>query len=727
MITNINCIKNVGKFKNCNSGGITLTNKVVVFGKNTNGKSTLTSIFTSLREKNNDLIIGRKSFDATENPEVIIKVNDKNYIFRNNVWNEEFSKIEVFDTKFITDNVCNTEEINFQQQQNLNGVLLGDVGKIKLHEIKSLTEQINQLGVQKREITTFLTPILKGNLTVEEFSKLEQDTDVDRKIKEKEEEIEQLKNKTKLLSKINNSFFKFNFESIKEIAKSQVEVDYNSIKDHLEKHHLETSQGKKFLQDGSNLSRDDSCIFCGQNLDESAKKLIESYREVFSSKFVEFQRQVINTIDSFENMNFKDKIAKERLELQELGLSLDLSDEKISDLVSSKNSLLETIKPKKEDLSLSIDLDADEHFKKLTMEFNHINSILQKEKESLSKDKELVDLNKELDILKLTKERYNQEIVEKVDNYNGLNIETERLSSQRQTKNTELESYATDIFQRYRDKINSYLVELNANFTLDDFSHLKKLRGQDEFLFTISFDSCPNISPYQREHNQPCFRNTLSESDKRTLAFAFFLSKLSLDSDLDKKVVIFDDPISSFDKERKRKTKHLLLDVNCDGKKPEQIIVLTHQEDFLKEITRELDTFGENYTALKINSGQICLVSNINKEFPDDEVLNKLERLKELNAEDSIEENFFGDCRIVFENILKRKYFEKLSPVIAENPRASVRTFVDTIYENGDFKTKFIRLCNDMQFPLHDNSIPEPTDGDKKSILKDFFEVLREI
>lgn len=727
MITNINRIKNVGKFRNCNSGGVTLTNKVLVFGKNTNGKSTLTSIFTSLKNKNKDLIIGRKSFGATENQNIVIRGNDKNYIFQNNDWNEEYSEIEIFDTKFITDNVCNTEEISFQQQQNLNGVLLGDVGKIKLQEIKSLTEQITQKGVQKREITTYLTPILKSVLTVEQFSDLKEDSEIDKKIKAKEDEIEQLKNKTKLLSKINSSFFNFNFESLKTTIVTQVEVDYNPIKEHLEKHSLETSEGKKFLQDGSNLNQEDSCIFCGQNLTDSAKQLINSYKEVFSTQFIKLQKEIVDAINRFEGINFEDKITKEKLELQELGLTLNLDEDKIKDISDSKNSLLEKIKPKKEDLSFVINFETDEDFTKLTTIFNEIKSILQKEKENLSEEKELSVLNKGLEILKLTKERFKEEIIEKLNSYSALNTDTATLTSQRQQKNIELETYATDIFQRYRDKINHYLAELNANFTLDDFSHLKRMRGQDEFLFTISFDSCPNISPYASTYNQPSFRNTLSESDKRTLAFAFFLSKLSLDSDLDKKVVVFDDPISSFDKERKRKTKHLLLDVNCEGKKPEQIIVLTHQEDFLKEISRELDSFGESYTTLKINSGDIELVPDINKEFPDDEIISKLEYLKELNSLESIEKDFFGDCRIILENVLKRKYFEKLSPVIAENPRASIRTYGETVYENGEFKTKFMRLCNDMQIPLHDNSIPAPSDGDKKSILTDFFDILGNI
>jgi len=77
---------------------------------------------------------------------------------------------------------------------------------------------------------------------------------------------------------------------------------------------------------------------------------------------------------------------------------------------------------------------------------------------------------------------------------------------------------------------------------------------------------------------------------------------------------------------------------------------------------------------------------------------------------------------------MKRKYYSKLSEIIKSNPRASIRRFVDEIYPNDEQTYKdFVRLCNDLQVPLHDNSIPAPSAGDKKSILQDFFKILEKI
>jgi hypothetical protein len=53
----------------------------------------------------------------------------------------------------------------------------------------------------------------------------------------------------------------------------------------------------------------------------------------------------------------------------------------------------------------------------------------------------------------------------------------------------------------------------------------------------------------------------LSDSEKRTLAFAFFLAKLKNDDNLSQKIVILDDPFSSFDSNRREKTIQLFRDL----------------------------------------------------------------------------------------------------------------------------------------------------------------------
>jgi wobble nucleotide-excising tRNase len=95
----------------------------------------------------------------------------------------------------------------------------------------------------------------------------------------------------------------------------------------------------------------------------------------------------------------------------------------------------------------------------------------------------------------------------------------------------------------------------------------------------------------------PTFKNTLSEGDKSSLAFAFFLAKLESDKELDKKVVMFDDPISSLDSHRKSHTADQVMKFSQLAK---QVIVLTHDTFFARALWSK---FSDKKTLLT----QLCI------------------------------------------------------------------------------------------------------------------------
>ena len=66
-----------------------------------------------------------------------------------------------------------------------------------------------------------------------------------------------------------------------------------------------------------------------------------------------------------------------------------------------------------------------------------------------------------------------------------------------------------------------------------------------------------------------------------TLALAFFLAQLELDPELDKKVVVFDDPFTSQDSSRRTWTQQRISRI---AKLAKQVIVLSHEPRFLRLI-----------------------------------------------------------------------------------------------------------------------------------------------
>ena len=80
------------------------------------------------------------------------------------------------------------------------------------------------------------------------------------------------------------------------------------------------------------------------------------------------------------------------------------------------------------------------------------------------------------------------------------------------------------------------------------------------------------------EPTSPSFPTTLSPSDRRLLALAFFFSLLDGDPDLPARTLVFDDPACGLDKRRKTK----VVDAVMGFAGRVQIVVLSHDADFVR-------------------------------------------------------------------------------------------------------------------------------------------------
>lgn len=122
-------IKNIGKFSNCQMSGCQFNDNTIIYGKNTLGKSTLTSIFRSLQTGSKKIIEGRKTFGTTNQPAIQIRFSDgtnRELIdYSSNKWSEGNANILIFDTQFISENVFQGEHITFDNQKSLNQIIIG--------------------------------------------------------------------------------------------------------------------------------------------------------------------------------------------------------------------------------------------------------------------------------------------------------------------------------------------------------------------------------------------------------------------------------------------------------------------------------------------------------------------------------------------------------------------------------------------------------------------------
>ena len=742
----IQYIKNVGKFFDCQIAGNQLNENTIIYGRNAIGKSTLVSIFRSLQTGNKKIIEGRKTFGTTGEPKIQIRfsdgINREMLDYSSNKWSEGNPNLLIFDTQFISENVFQGEQITFNNQKSLNQIIIGTKGIELNAEIQKLQNELNELTERKRKLTSDFNKLLPsseyGNIQIDKFCALPELNGLDDQIKTKKEEYERAKNReliTDTLNKYLDVLKKLENLDYDRILNQTINFNPVEIDNHIVKHWKNPKSSKDFLKQGLELTKDEKefCVFCGQRLSDTELDLLKVYEQFFKGEYQQLQNQVLAHKKQLDSINLESQIVNLRSDLEKYSLSTKLNSEDFDKVVSEFKELTDDFNKKSKDLYyVPLKSYFNTFIKAIRYLIEEIQRISEEYFPANGKGITLSEVAIQIRELELSKKRIHETFKNICKEYNEINESFETKRVLRETKRRELENYSLDIFGKHKSSINDYLRKMGANFIIDDLQPIKKLKGSDERLFSIKFYDSHQVSLDSDDENVPNFKNALSESDKRVLAFAFFLSLLSNDVELDKKILFFDDPFSSFDEERKRDTIQLLADIQFnDGvtiKTPLQKIILTHEKTFYRDIY--LKSFNQPQT-LRIEFDKVVNGINtstikycdIDEEFPDDYIIAKIKRLKEIHSNRSFNEKYDGDCRIVLENIFKRKYYFLLEEEIKK--RKSVRTFTTSLqsrYPESDYN-KLLRLCNDLNIELHDNDTV-PSEGDHSSILRDFFECI---
>lgn len=749
----INKIENVGKFQNCQSGGLQFAEDTIIYGRNTQGKSTLTSIFRSLKSGNPKIVEGRKTFGCSTRQQIEIRFKDGTtteiYQFPSAKWNSGFKSILIFDAHFISENIFEGERISYDQQKSLNQIIIGDHGLQLNHEINNLQKDLDELTNKKRQLTNTFSKLIPakefGNIDLENFCALPelQEINIDTEISELKNQIELTKNRDIIIGAINNHisiFSRMDIKNIESSLTSTVKFNPATIDEHIKKHWNNQEASKDFLRVGLDLTKPnkDTCVFCGQDLKKEQKELLEVYSDFFKGEYEQLQKNVNSIKAQVDKWNIEKDFALLEADLAKYNLIFDFSDQDKQLLFDKKNKLCSIISEKATNLYYQPQDNLLTDLSGLTQKLvNSLKNLLSTKFPNDSKAESVGLLQSKLKKAELNKKRFEEEFKKLCNEFAQNNSAFNAKRTLREQKRKDLEVYSTEIFSKHATSINKFLGKMGADFKIEDMEQMKNIIGQSERLFTIVFFNSHKVKIDETNEAAHSFKNTLSESDKRLLAFAFFLSILSLDSDLDRRIIIFDDPFSSFDEERKRTTIFLLADIGYNSKdtagatitkKPLQKIILTHEKYFFREIyvkafsraqTLKIEYAGE------VNGIKSCKLSycKVEEDFPNDEIISKIVKVRGLQGSKNSTHNYQSDCRIILENIFKHKYYFELSEHIAN--KRSVRTFVlhlQSRYTENDFN-RLSRLCDDLNIELHDNTLTN-SNGDHEAILKDFFTCL---
>lgn len=168
----------------------------------------------------------------------------------------------------------------------------------------------------------------------------------------------------------------------------------------------------------------------------------------------------------------------------------------------------------------------------------------------------------------------------------------------------------------------------------------------------------------------------LSDGEKTTLAFAYFLARLKLfykKEDLKNLVVVIDDPISSLDEQRIYNTTCLVAKINqelareklSNEKDKAQVFVLTHNHTFMARLINMVGKKHARYFQLERHQGQLKIVckDKFNGYFDTFYLLlfrEVYEFAKKEKVQDNCNEaiNYGNKVRILLESFLKINFID---------------------------------------------------------------------
>ncbi|GAA7021601.1 AAA family ATPase [Helicobacter pylori] len=739
----------MGEFKDYN----------VIFGNNGCGKTSLTRAFELLISKNNH-IEKYRTISTAESPSIEFECEDGSYKIEpnSNIGAPSF-KVEIYNSDFLHNNAPFNSEFGFKKLDDgviiLEGSVLGEE-----------TKEINQLKNCREKVEKRQKKIKDENDT--ETLSAEQES----KIKEYDEEIEKIRkevtSKTIQIApneiKINNicevskNKFKYQEDVLTNLKKDFDELDeamkefddlkemespkdYQTIKVKLEslfsfdidkeagqvskeiKEHI-SKVGREFIEKGIELQKempDNACPFCKQ---EIINNIIQAYTSYFNKSIEQFKqdslevsgtlkkileqwniKEILQSFERFEPFMKKDfSTNKESLKnaLEQIKVLL----EKLQKEVGKKEGVKDKEKFQETDKKLS------ENYENLQKCVNETRNILNQKKEQ---EEKLEKLKKELKGARIKKAKH--------DSYDWQKSkeEAERklsvLERGHKRLNCLLEKIDNKLKGLYDQKrpdikiINSYLKALN----------LPKYSLNEDYRIVLNSVDLENSKA----------KMILSDGEKTTLAFAYFLARLKLfykKEDLKNLVVVIDDPISSLDEQRIYNTTCLVAKINQElvgealkeNEDKAQVFVLTHNHTFM---ARLINMVGKHacYFQLERHQGQLKIVcKNKVKGYFDTFYLLLFKEVYAFAKKEKVQDNFneainYGNkIRILLESFLKINFIDSF---LGENSAF------------GEDKIKKLIETADNQVRLSFSNLPFSENGhsieDKDALTEKFLSIIK--
>ncbi len=506
----------------------------------------------------------------------------------------------------------------------------------------------------------------------------------------------------------------FSFDIDKEAGQVSEE-----IKEHISK------VGREFIEKGIELQKkmpDNACPFCTQKI---TNNIIQAYTSYFNKRIEQFNQ------DSLEVSGTLKKIL-EQWNIKEILQSFERFKPFIEDFSTNKESLenaLEQTKVLLEKLQKEVgkkegvenkekfqetDKKLSENYKKLQQCVDETRNILNQKKEQEKKLEKLKTELKEARIKKAKHDSYDWQKIKK-----EAEIKLSVLNRGHERLNCLLEKIDKKLKELYDQKrpdietINNYLKALN----------LPKYSLDKGYRIVLNSDALENSEA----------KIILSDGEKTTLVFAYFLARLKLfykKEDLKNLVVVIDDPISSLDEQRIYNATCLVAKINqelareklSNEKDRAQVFVLTHNHTFMARLINMIGKHAR-YLQLERHQGQLKIVckDKANGYF-DTFYLLLFKEVYEFAKRETVQDDFneainYGNkVRILLESFLKINFIDSFLGEDKTFKKEKIEKLIETA--DGEVELNFSKL------PFSEN---EHSIEDKDALTEKFLSIIKDL
>ena len=604
----------------------------VFFADNGVGKTSVTRAFELLIKQNSQHINRYKTINSKSEPQISF-ITDSGTIAIDSVsltTNLHF-KIEIYNSDFLIQNAPlssdfalkkldnemivlsdsylgeeTKEENELDQEKNklqkrkdeisgsqANSDIKDEITKTK-EAIKNADDEIEKI---RKDITTREIQIVSDEITIRpDALNSKNNFNVDEKeLQEKQTKFTELYNAIKSfadLSDINFPDLKIEKEKLTNLFEFDIEKEAGKVSENIKNHIIKV--GRDFIESGRKIidtNEFDICPFCMQPIENG---VLNEYSNYFNDAVGNFnnatQAMILELTNKLRLLNESKNDVMNGLE--------NFKPFMPSNYEQTKNDFKRNIESLGEKLEQIIKLVQD---KKGIGDLDKFKEVLGFFESALKACNEVINATQ--DILKDKKTQQTE--------LNRIKNELKNLKIQKAMRDSfeaqKRKQEASKLLSTLEDELNKIDIDIKAIDTkLQTLQATKKpdIKVINSYLRALNLTKYSVNSDYQLIINQKILSNddvriVLSDGEKTTLAFAYFLARLKLfykKESLKNLVIVIDDPISSLDDGRIYTTSYLVAKINQEiageilEKKEDkaQVFVLTHNHVFMSNIIRIL-------------------------------------------------------------------------------------------------------------------------------------------